>query len=340
LYYTNGSYQTFTVSSGNSGTFSGGGNVIDHCRVKSGAQTSGEQFYDNAAAVKSAYGLGSYPYDSGSWDEFISYCRSDSQVNGAGYRHKYGKLNFINYLHTKKPKYSQTNELWKTPHYPFHAMKNGATRFCEFLQDLGFGDEVGLVNYATSAMIETSMNQNGVSVDLGSDWITPYISDIDTMQRHKQANHYTNTTNIGDGLLKARQLFANHARYGARPTIVLMTDGQANEYDSFSMPSGFNWADWTDYDGDGTADYSTSDNAKKYAFYQAMMAINEGIAIHTLSVGAGADVPLMEAIAHAGGGISITVPGGTSIAQMDAEVQAAFQNIAAKIPPPKLVYDE
>jgi hypothetical protein len=135
-------------------------------------------------------------------------------------------------------------------------------------------------------------------------------------------------------------LFANHARYGARPTIVLMTDGQANEYDSFSMPSGFNWADWTDYDGDGTADYSTSDNAKKYAFYQAMMAINEGIAIHTLSVGAGADVPLMEAIAHAGGGISITVPGGTSIAQMDAEVQAAFQNIAAKIPPPKLVYDE
>jgi hypothetical protein len=48
----------------------------------------------------------------------------------------------------------------------------------------------------------------------------------------------------------------------------------------------------------------------------------------------------MQAIAHAGGGISITVPGGSTIADMEAEVELAFTQIAAKVPPPKLVYDE
>jgi hypothetical protein len=352
LEFSNGVHQKFEPLSGYSGTFSGtgdnSGKVITRCWIKSGTNSSsdgpgyGEKFADNAAAVKQTYGLDaiSYPYDSGSWDDFIDYCRNDSQVNSAGYRHKYGKLSFVNYLLTQKPKKSQTADLWKTPHYPFNAMKNGASLFCEFLGDLGFGDELGMVDYATSAVIETSLDDGDDYVDLGSDWITPNFDDIDTIQSHKQANHYSNTTNIGDGLKQARELLANHKRYGARPTILLMTDGQANEYDSFSMPDGFDWDDWTDYDGDGNADYSTSNNSKKYAFYQAITAINEGITIHTLSVGAGADTDLMQAIAHAGGGISITVPGGSTIADMEAEVELAFTQIAAKVPPPKLVYDE
>jgi hypothetical protein len=133
---------------------------------------------------------------------------------------------------------------------------------------------------------------------------------------------------------------ANHSRYGARPTILLMTDGQANESPSYSMPSGFDWDDWTDYDGDGNADYSTSNNDKRYAFYQAMLAINDGITVHTMSVGAGGDPELMQAIAFAGGGVFINVPGGTTIAAMEQQMLQAFSEIAAKVPPPKLVYED
>jgi hypothetical protein len=45
----------------------------------------------------------------------------------------------------------------------------------------------------------------------------------------------------------------------------------------------------------------------------------------------------MGAIAHIGGGIWIDVPGGTSVSQMQAEIEAAFQQIAAMVPPAKLL---
>jgi hypothetical protein len=47
----------------------------------------------------------------------------------------------------------------------------------------------------------------------------------------------------------------------------------------------------------------------------------------------------MEAIANAGDGICIVVPGGTTIAQMEDELLAAFSQIAANVPPPKLLQD-
>ena len=63
------------------------------------------------------------------------------------------------------------------------------------------------------------------------------------------------------------------------------------------MPAGFSWAEWTDFDGDGAANYSTNDANKKYAFWEATEAIKRGITIHTLAVGNDADRDMMEAIA-------------------------------------------
>src|SRR5690606_3588622 len=123
-----------------------------------------------------------------------------------------------------------------------------------------------------------------------------------------------------DGVLKAREMLVGkagdssdqgHVRYGARPTIILMTDGQANKHPSgWSLPANFKWSDWTDYDDDGKANYSTNDASKRYAFYEATEAIKRGITIHTTAVGATADRDLMRAIAFAGGGVFINVPGG------------------------------
>lgn len=118
-----------------------------------------------------------------------------------------------------------------------------------------------------------------------------------------------------------------------------MTDGLANQRPSgWSLPSGWDWADWTDFDGDGTADYWTSDRYRQYSFYEATLAIAQGITIHTVSVGIDADDELLEVIAKASGGTWTDVPGGTSISDMEEQMLAAFSKIAARVPPPKLVY--
>jgi hypothetical protein len=233
-----------------------------------------------------------------------------------------------------------SEDLWRTQHYPFHAIKDGCTLFVEFLEDLQYGDEVGLVSYADTARTEEVLNEDGYSINLAADPITNDYSAIDAVQRHKQAGHYESNTGIGYGVKEARLLLQDHSRFGARRTMLLMTDGLANRYPSnWSLPAGWSWAELTDYDGDGDADYTTSDKAKQYAFWEVKQAVDAGITIHTLAVGAGADHEFMEAVAFTSGGKSISVPGGTTIAEMQTELLDAFAEIAAKVPAAKLTYE-
>ena len=58
-----------------------------------------------------------------------------------------------------------------------------------------------------------------------------------------------------------------------------------------------------------------------------------------MAVGAGADRDLMEAIAFAGNGIYISVPGGATVSEMEEQMLEAFGQIAAKVPAAKLVYE-
>lgn len=352
LEFEDGARQKFDGLSGRTGVFQGtGGNSGRSIRtawIKSGRNRSGdgpgygERFEDTVANVRAAFNLDRvpFPYPRGSWDSFIEYCRSDSAVKRHGYKKKYGGLLLASYLMRYQPRFEQTPDLWKTPHYPFHAMKNGATLFTDFLRDLEFGDHIGLVTYDSEARIETKLDdpQLGVQVDLGSNPLTNDYASINEIQRHKQAGHYDLYTNIGDGVRKARELLRDHGRPGARPTILLMTDGQANRRPSgWQLPHDWNWDQVTDTDGDGVADYTTSNRNKQYAFYEAMEAIKQGATVHTMTVGAGADRDLMKAIAFAGGGIWVDVPGGSTIAEVEAQMLEAFKTIAAAVPPAKLV---
>ncbi|QDT66119.1 Tad domain-containing protein [Calycomorphotria hydatis] len=326
------------------------GKTIKRCWIKSGQNFSddgpgyGERFTYSYTTIKQAYGLDqiSYPYAVGSWDEFIHYCQTDSDPRGVGMDHKYGKANFAQYLLDWRQLKSQTEDLWKTPHYPFHGMKNGFALFCDFLDGLEFGDHLGLVSYATTSRWEDSIYvpDEGVDIDLTDEPITNEYSSIKTIQQHHQAGHYSNTTGIGYGLENAISMLGEHKRFGARPTIFLMTDGNANQYPSgWSLPGDWDWAELTDFDGDGSADYTTGNTAKQYAFYQAREAINAGYTIHTMSVGAGADRDLMEAIAFAGHGQWINVPGGSTVAELQDQLLVAFTKIAANVPPPQLLVE-
>ncbi|GAA4432002.1 vWA domain-containing protein [Bremerella cremea] len=345
LYFDNGRTQTFNAS-GTSGTFKGTGSYngrkIDRVYVRAGNATgNGEEFRDTNSAVKDAFGLSNlnYPYSRGSWDEFINYCRNNVS-SSSGNRQKYGKLNFVDYLLTNRYHNYETQDLWKSPHYPFHAIKNGFSLFLDFLEELDFGDEVGIVSYDESSRVEHTLNDGDTYASLNGNWISDEYDTLDTIQRHKQAGHYGSYTAMGYGVKEANQLLLDHSRHGARPTMVVMTDGNANQYpNGWSLPGNWNWNEVTDYDGDGRADYTTGDRSKQYALYEAVQAHKRGVTVHTMSVGASADRQLMTAIAGACGGIHIAVPGGSTIAELEAQMLEAFQQIAAKVPPPQLVYD-
>jgi hypothetical protein len=278
------------------------------------------------------------------WQGYINHVKGLSGT----YNKKYGYRTLMNYLQDQRFDPSQSEDLWRTAHYPFHANRNGMTLFMDFLTELDFGDEVGWVAYGEWAVPQMSHNDGEVSIDISDDPISPDYAMINEMQRRHQAGEYNGWTAMGDGILKARELLVGpsndpdddgYTRYGARPTMLVMTDGQTNQAPSgWTMPGGFQWKDWTDYDGDGTANYSTSDTKKKYAFWEATEAAKLGITIHTLAVGDGADRDLMKAIAFAGGGIFINVPGGGT-ADMESQLIDAFQNIASQVPPARLVYE-
>jgi Flp pilus assembly protein TadG len=274
------------------------------------------------------------------WKGYINWVRTNSTVNAYGYRKKYGYRTLVGYLLEEREANNRSEDLWRTPHYPFHAMKDGVTLFTEYLDGLKFGDYVGLVTYDATARVESKLNEADVTtkVDLGSEPITDDYEAIDTIQRHKQAGHYSGNTGIGYGVKEARTLLASHGRPGTSPTILLITDGKANQYPSgWSMPAGFNWAALTDYDGDGNADYNSSDKATQYAFWEVKQALDAGCTIHTISVGVDADRALMRAIAHAGKGVYIDVPGGSTVAVMRQQMLDAFARMAANTPPPKLL---
>jgi hypothetical protein len=280
------------------------------------------------------------------WNGYINYVKN---LNGT-YRKRYGYRTLMDYLQLYRYDRDDSEDLWRTPHYPFHAVKNGASLFLEFLGDLDFGDEVGYVAYGEWAVQQVEHHDGEVDVDISGNPITSNYNTIDTMQRRHQAGEYNGWTAMGDGILKARELLVGaagnpnddgYSRYGARPTMIVMTDGQTNQKPGgWSMPGNFSWSDWTDYDGDGNANYYTSNNYKKYAFWEATEAVKRGITIHTLAVGAGADRDLMRAIAFAGGGVYINVPGGTTVAEMEEQLLDAFGQVAAKVPPAKLIYEE
>lgn len=354
LEFYDGQRQKFdNLNQGQSGEFAGTGSNygkrITKCWIKSGSNASGdgsgygECFEDTYDAVKTAFNLYNtpYPYRYGSWDSYIEHARNDYDVRRADLEYTYGGPTFVNYLLEDHKSFSHTPDLWKTPEYPFHAMKNGTSLLLGFLNDLDFGDEVGIISYATSARWETELDFDGYNIDIGNDPITSDYTSLDLIQRHRQAAHYSNMTAMGDGIKQARQLLQQYSRYGSRPTVLVITDGNSNQAPSgWTLPSDWDWNKLTDYDGDGYADYTTSDRNKQYAFWEAVEGMDLGYTFHTMTVGAGADRALMEAISFAGEGVWIDVPGGGTVESMETQMLEAFSEIAGRVPPPTLVYDE
>lgn len=352
----NGGSQTFSISgeSTTSGTWAGTGSnsgkrvyMVDMTirKVGSSSQSWTLAGYTNSTAnVKTRFGFsGTTPIAGASnWDDYIDFVKTNGGLALYGKKDLYGGATYICWLLREHPSHNESPSLMNTRHYPFHAIKEGHELLCDFLTDLGFDDHLGMVSYDNNHRVEDHTNtEPGVpNVNIQNDPITNDYQAIKDLMHYKQAAHYSYATNMTGGIKDAITLLDNHKREGSRPAILLMTDGNGNVLDtgeSSSLPAGWSWSALFDYDGNGTADYTTSDNNAKATLKYVKQAVDKGYKVHAISVGADADRNLLKAIAFLGDGHWVDIPGGLSASNMEAELKTAFAKIAAAVPPARLV---
>ncbi len=351
LVYTNGTSMTSNQNGTIKSVTVSGSRDISSVEVTvkrgSGSGTVVHTFNDSDSSIQSAFGLGRYPFSNGSWSEFFNHARNDEQMIAKGYREKYGGLSFANYILRSRSSNADTPRLAKSRHYPFTSIKEGHALLCDFLKTLSFDDHIGMVSYDSSHRIENYQNvPSDVTipfVDIRNKPLTDDYDAVNNLMKFKQANHYSASTNIGGGLLDGMKLLDDYRRGEAQPTILLMTDGNSNVIDrggSSTLPNGWNWNTMFDYDGDGVANYSTTDSNKRHVLLQAYNCVRKGYVINTMAVGSDADRELLAAIAWMGGGIFINVPGGVTTQDMETQLLEAFQKIASMVPPGRLLSPE
>lgn len=310
LQFSNGSTFKFDGLSGRTGTFSKN-KAISKIWVKSGANTSGDgpgygEGFDFSsgvirAKIRTALGLDGvpYPYQSGSWNTFIDYGRSNSSNKNAGFEYKFGYANLINYWLEQKAAHNQTADLWKVSAQPITAVKDAVDVFMEYVQEVDTNDRVGLVVYDGSdgnGKLESTLTED-------FDYVT-------TLARQRQAGHYHDYTNIGAGMQRARLELQQRARVGAFKMIVLMTDGQAN---------------WNNGRYDVNAAYN-----HVVTEAEATAALN--IPIVSISLGGGADIDLMQLVATITESRHFNIPGGQSVADYREGLFEVFRAIADSRP--------
>ncbi|MDB5342140.1 MAG: von Willebrand factor type domain protein [Schlesneria sp.] len=354
--FTNNATQTFTISgtTTKTGTYAGTGSsnsgkrissvAITAYKVGSTSQTVALPTHTyTATSITAKYGLTTYPYAGGSWAGYVSYVQTSTALPNYGYLDMYGGMTFLCYVMKSYPEHSANKDLWKTRHYPFQACKDGQQLLCDYLTQLGFDDHLGMVSYDTNHRMETTLNDTNPAfpvINISANPVTKDYATVAKLMQYKQAAYYSDATNMGGGMKDAITMLDTYKRDGSRPAIILMTDGQANTIDSgdsSALPSGWNWNTMFDYNGDGAADYTTTDSNAKYVLAKVKIAIDKGYTVHTVSVGSVADRNLMKAAAWLGKGYWLDVPAGTTVASMSDQMRTVFSKIASAVPPARLV---
>lgn len=357
LTFTNGNTQTFSVSGTGTktGTYAGSGSnngrristvTITAYKVGSTSQTvtlPNHTYTSSSVMAKFGLTTGNYPYSGGTWSDYVNYVQTSSALPTYGYLDMYGGMTFLCYIMKNYPEHSANKDLWKTRHYPFQACKDGQQLLCDYLTDLGFDDNLGMVSYDTSHRMETKLDDSNPEfpkIDISATPMTKDYATIANLMHYKQAAYYSDSTNMGGGMKDATAMLDAYKRDGSRPAIILMTDGHANTIDSgdsSALPSGWNWNTLFDYNGDGVADYTTTDSNCKYVLAKVKIAVDKGYTVHSVSVGSVADRDLMKAVAWLGKGYWLDVPAGTTVAAMSDQMREVFAKIASAVPPARLV---
>jgi hypothetical protein len=318
LEFSNG-YQLNFAPNATSATLTGSGSTagkqITKVWVKSGSNSTlfganGEYFDFTSSGMnttmRKALGLTSvpYPYPDGSWNEYIDWVENNSNQNkNAGYRYKFGYMNWIVWMLETQPGNSQTPDLWKVRAEPISALKASVDVFMDFISSVDTNDRVGLSVY-------NAPNGEGKLEIALTDVYDPIVQSVNT----KQAGHYHQYTNIGAGLHEARLHLDSNARPHASKMIVLMTDGNAN---------------WRNGQYNENA-------ANQYLINEANLCAAAKYPIMAISLGSAADASIMQQTADISPGKHFNVPGGSSQQDYYDQLYDVFEEIA-KARPLKIV---
>jgi len=238
------------------------------------------------------------------WTEYVNYMKSTSTWMydaSSSFRYEFGIKTFTNFLLEQRGTFAETPELNDTRHQPMQAVKDATNHLMGYLNEIDSNDMVSLEIYGTTANHEVDLTSNFSQV----------ADRLDDMQ----AGHYDGYTNTGGGIEQAiTQLTGPLARTSAKKVMILLTDGKANV--SASGAVGTNAA----AEAAGAA----------YALSAAQQAADQGIKIFAVSVGAEANIALMEQIADIGGGEHFYAYG--SIDQYSAALEQIFETIGGRRP--------
>ncbi len=306
--YSNGSYQNF-YPSGDEATITGSGGVIYEVWVRSGYDPNGdrhwESFYFDPSSLRSKVKVAldldndEYPYPGDDWDDYTDYVRTSSVNRGAGFEFKFGFANLVNFWLEQNARATQTPGMHVASAQPITAVKDAVDVFMDYITTVDTDDRLGLAVYNAGdgdGELETGLTHN-----------LPLVA---TMARARQAGHYHDYTNIGAGMETARKELEANGRMGAFKMIVLMTDGQANWHDGY---------------------YSTS-AARAHVIAEANAAKALNYPIVTISLGAGADIGLMDEVAEITDSRHFNIPGGQPVSDYREDLFEVFREIADSRP--------
>ncbi len=239
-----------------------------------------------------------YPYPRGSWYDYVRYVK---YYITSRYRHRYGLRTWVNYLMDRRPGEHETPVLSDCRVQPVYAVKQAVEELCNYLMLLQADDHIALCSYSGDAYF-------GQPDARTHQQLTGNYEAITQAAYERQAGEYGRYTNIYAGIEEAiSELTSDRARPNAKKVIFLMTDGNPNR------PGG---------------SYSSG---QYYARVAAEDAIDHGIQIYTISLGASANQELMEDIAEIGKGVHYHVPT-LDIEQCEEDLRNVFRTLGGKRP--------
>lgn len=168
----------------------------------------------------------SYPWASGSWDDYVSYVMSSStrmKQTDADLRYRFGLKTYVNYLLEWKPRHSQTADLYLTPEEPLYSVKGAVQTMIDEIIYLETNDHVSLETFG-----QYGRHRLDLSDPTGSTQAV-VLQEVPDELNNYQAGHDYVYTNIGAGIDEGiTELTSERARSAAAKIIILLTDGKPN----------------------------------------------------------------------------------------------------------------
>jgi Mg-chelatase subunit ChlD len=167
-------------------------------------------------------------------------------------------------------------------------LKDTVSLFLKFLSEAQGGDRVGFAGYATTGSLDQSLTDS-----------------LDKVKKAVNARAADGYTNMGEGMMLAREDLREHGRPNALQLMILMTDGIANR--------------------------PYNRHPKSYVRDEAKLAAQQGIPIVAISFGKGADKRTMKEAARISGGVHYHVVGNPK--KQEEKLRDVFLEVAAWRPP-------